>query len=77
MASLSLLIEITSLNLLMLLLEIVDVCHRTRYFKQVVEGLELSKCLRTDSYRKLFHSRPSSLLVPHLTTTITCLYSRH
>jgi hypothetical protein len=58
-----------------LLSAIADVCHRKQYYEQVVEGSERSKCFLTDTYRNLLPFRPSSPLVPHLATKITCLYS--
>jgi hypothetical protein len=60
---------------LVLVLAIADVCHRTQYYEQVVEGSERNKCFLPESYRNLLPFRPSSPLVLHLATKITCLYS--
>jgi hypothetical protein len=59
---------VTLLNLHVLVLAIADVCHRRQYCEQVVEGLERTKCFERDSCRNLLTFRPSSPLVPHLTT---------
>jgi hypothetical protein len=74
MISLSLL-TVNYLFLLVLVLVIADVCHRTQYYEQVVEESERSKCFLTDSYRNLLPFRPFSPLVLHLATEITCVYS--
>jgi hypothetical protein len=44
-------------------LAIADVCHRTQYYEQVVEGSEQSKCFQPNSYRNLLPFRPSSQLI--------------
>jgi hypothetical protein len=63
------------LNLFVLVLAIVDVCHLSQYYEQVVEGLERSKCFLPDSYRNLLFW-PSSPFIPHLATMIICVYSK-
>jgi hypothetical protein len=63
-------------HLFVLMLAIADVCYRTQYNEQVVEGSERSKCFLPDSYRNLLPFRHSTPLVPHLAAKITCLCSR-
>jgi hypothetical protein len=59
MISFCLLLWISLLNLLVLVFAIADVCHRTQYYEQVVEGSEWSKCFLLDSHRNLLPFRPA------------------